>query len=193
MARLCLKKRSIFKAMKLSSSHVERCRYLWYSFLCACFLAATPCFAQAAKAKTKSKPKSKAPAPASSTVPAPPPRSPLVPSFYTVTSYTLPDGVKLEASAIAPLPDGRLAVTARKGEIWILEHPEADPAKPSAVGYKRFATGLHEPLGLLWHEGALYTTQRTEVTKLRDTDGDDVADEFITVAKGWGVSGNYHE
>lgn len=112
---------------------------------------------------------------------------------YTVTSYVLPDGLKLEASGLALMPDGKLAVSVRKGEIWILQHPEADPTKPDAVGYKKFATGLHEPLGLLWHEGALYTSQRSEVTKVSDTDGDGVADEFLTLAKGWGVSGNYHE
>ncbi len=122
--------------------------------------------------------------------PIPPPKP--NPS-YSVTPYVLPDGVKLEASGLAVLPDGRLAVSVRKGEVWLLEHPEANPADPKAVGYKLFASGLHEPLGLLWHEGALLTVQRTEVTRLRDTDGDDVADEYLTVAKGWGVSGNYHE
>jgi glucose/arabinose dehydrogenase len=113
--------------------------------------------------------------------------------FYTVTPYVLPEGIKLEASGLAVLPDGRLAVSVRKGEIWILEHPEADPKNGKAVGYKLFASGLHEPLGLLWHDGALITVQRTEVTRLRDTDNDGVADEYITLAKGWGVSGNYHE
>ena len=67
------------------------------------------------------------------------------------------------------------------------------PSKPGQVGFHRFATGMHEALGLAWHDGALYATQRSEVTRLRDTDGDDVADEYLTVAKGWGVSGNYHE
>ncbi len=31
------------------------------------------------------------------------------------------------------------------------------------------------------------------MTRIRDTDGDDVADEYLTVAKGWGVTGHYHE
>jgi glucose/arabinose dehydrogenase len=162
-------------------------------FLCALLLAAVPCAAQLAKPKSKSKPKPKPKEPAPTVAITPPPPSPLVPAYYTVTPYVLPDGAKLEASGLALLPDGKLAIAVRKGEIWILEHPEADPAKPSAVGYKLFASGLHEPLGLLWHEGALYTTQRTEITKLRDTDADGQADEFLTVAKGWGVSGNYHE
>ncbi len=108
---------------------------------------------------------------------------------YTLAGW----GAKLEASGLALMPDGKLAVAVRKGEVWILDHPEADPSQPKEVGYHRFASGLHEPLGLAWHDGALYTTQRTEVTRLRDTDGDGVADEYLTVMKGWGVSGNYHE
>lgn len=112
---------------------------------------------------------------------------------YTVTPYALPDGVKLEASGLAELPDGRLAVACRKGEIWILDHPEADPSNPKAVGYHRFATGLHELMGLAWSNGALYTMQRSELTRITDTDGDGVADFYECVSKGWGVSGNYHE
>ncbi|CAN5907853.1 hypothetical protein BH11VER1_BH11VER1_36190 [soil metagenome] len=112
---------------------------------------------------------------------------------YTVTPYNIPEGIKLEASGMAVMPDGKLAVSVRKGEVWMLDHPEADPANSEAVGYHRFASGLHEPLGITYHEGALYTMQRTELTKLQDTDGDSIADVYETVAKGWGVSGNYHE
>ena len=35
--------------------------------------------------------------------------------------------------------------------------------------------------------------QRSELTRLRDTDADGRADEYLTHAKGWGVTGNYHE
>ncbi|MEZ0277213.1 MAG: hypothetical protein ACAH88_20040, partial [Roseimicrobium sp.] len=94
--------------------------------------------------------------------------------FYTVTPYALPEEIKLEASGLAVLPDGKLAVSVRKGEVWILDHPEADPKNAKSVGYKLFASGLHEPLGLLWHDGALLSVQRTEVTRMRDTDKDGV-------------------
>ena len=113
--------------------------------------------------------------------------------FYRVLTFEPPPDLHLEASGLAVLPDGRLAVAIRRGEVWLLEHPLADPPTAENVGYKLFATGMHEVLGLAWHDGALYATQRTEVTRLRDTDGDGVADEYLTAASGWSVSGNYHE
>jgi glucose/arabinose dehydrogenase len=118
---------------------------------------------------------------------------PAASDYYEVLTYELPPGLAMEAAGLAPMPDGRLAVGVRRGEVWVLEHPEARPPTAEAVGYKRFATGLHELLGLAWRDGALYATQRSEVTRLRDTDGDGVADEYLAFAAGWGVSGNYHE
>jgi glucose/arabinose dehydrogenase len=109
--------------------------------------------------------------------------------YYRIETYELPKGVNFEASGLAVLPDGKLAVSLRKGEVWIAQNP-SDSAKPD---FKRFASGLHEILGLAWRDGALYATQRVEVTKLRDVNGDGVADEYLTAAMGWGVSGNYHE
>jgi glucose/arabinose dehydrogenase len=109
---------------------------------------------------------------------------------YERTPYALPSESKFEVSGIAVLPDGRAALTLRKGEVWILENPLDDPTR---ARYRKFASGLHEPLGLTWHQGALYTTQRSEVTRMEDRDGDGVADTYVTVAAGWGLSGNYHE
>ncbi|MEM7144760.1 MAG: hypothetical protein AAF591_06470 [Verrucomicrobiota bacterium] len=113
--------------------------------------------------------------------------------YYRLETYGVPDALKLEASGLAVLPDGRLAVAIRKGEVWIIEKPTAEPASAESLGYHLFASGLHEPLGLAWHDGALYTTQRSEVTRLEDRDGDGTADAYLSAAKGWGVSGNYHE
>ena len=96
----------------------------------------------------------------------------------------------LEITGIAPLEGNRLAVSIRKGEIWIVDNAYAeDPAK---ITYKRFASGLDEPLGLLADGGDLLTVQRSELTRLRDTNQDHVADEYLTVASGWNVSGAYH-
>ncbi len=99
------------------------------------------------------------------------------------------DGLTLEVSGMDFLPDGKLAVAIRKGEVWLLDGVLGPPEK---VRYTLFASGLHEPLGVLRDGDSLLVTQRTEVTRLRDTNGDGVADEYLTAARGWNVSGSYH-
>ena len=102
-----------------------------------------------------------------------------------------PNDLALEVSGLAVLDDRRVAVAIRKGEIWFLDGVYDEPA--NNLKYHRFAAALHEPLGLLQVGDALYCAQRSELTAMRDTDGDQVADEYRTVAKGWSVTGNYHE
>ena len=108
--------------------------------------------------------------------------------FYAVTTLAVPEAAFLEVGGLEWLPDGRLAVASRRGEIWMV----ADPTGAKPV-WTRFAHGLHEVLGLAWKDGWLYVTQRPEVSRLKDADGDGVAETFETVADGWGVSGDYHE
>lgn len=99
-------------------------------------------------------------------------------------------GITLEVSGMDWLADGKLAVCTRKGDVWIISNPHA--TKAADVGYKLFASGLHEPLGLRVEDDSLLVMQRTELTRLRDTDGDGEADEYLTEAHGWNVSGAYH-
>lgn len=102
-----------------------------------------------------------------------------------------PDQLTLEVSGIAVLNDGGVAVAIRKGEIWVIDGAYDDP--PTNLKYHRFAQSLHEPLGLVYRDAAFFTVQRSELTRISDTDGDNVADQYRTVAKGWGTTGNYHE
>jgi glucose/arabinose dehydrogenase len=101
------------------------------------------------------------------------------------------DQVPLEISGMCTLPGGRLAVAIRRGEVWFIDGAYDRTGK--TLKLHRFASALHEPLGLAPYRGGLCTVQRTEVTLLRDTDGDDVADDYETLNQSWGVSGNYHE
>ena len=110
---------------------------------------------------------------------------------YRIVSLDHPREISLEVGGLARLPGGKLAAATRRGEVWIAENPYAENG--AGVRWRRFASGLHEPLGLALRDGDLFTTQRSEVTRLRDTDGDGVADEYLCAAKGWGVSGAYHE
>ena len=59
--------------------------------------------------------------------------------------------------------------------------------------WTRFAHGLHEVLGLAERDGWLYVTQRCDVSRIKDSDGDDVADVFEVVNDDWEISGDYHE
>jgi len=111
--------------------------------------------------------------------------------YYKLITLPIPEGLKLEVSGLAALGDGRLAAAIRKGEVWMIDNAYADP--PLNVKYTRFASGLHEPLGLLERDGGLLLVQRSELTELRDTNNDGVADVYGAIAKGWGVTGNYHE
>lgn len=111
-------------------------------------------------------------------------------NFYEIKTIAIPDGIKLEAGGIAPMPDGRVGVCTRRGEVWIIENPyQLNGTRPH---YTLFASGLHESLGLAYHEGSFYCTQRGELTKLTDTNADGKADLYESVAN-WDLSGNYHE
>jgi len=110
---------------------------------------------------------------------------------YDIQPIPTPEGVIFEASAIEVLPDGRVAVALRKGEVWLIDGLyDGDPATTT---FTKIAEALHEPLGLLYQDDGLYVIQRAELTHLQDTDGDGIIDVYRTVADGWGITGNYHE
>ncbi|MBD3676212.1 MAG: hypothetical protein HUJ26_22100 [Planctomycetaceae bacterium] len=111
--------------------------------------------------------------------------------YYPLAPFTLPEGEVLEIGAIQPIPDGRLAVGTRRGEIWMVENAWADDVSQAKL--TRFAHGFHEILGLAWKDGWLYVTHRPDVSRIRDTNDDGVADEFEVINDGWGISGDYHE
>ena len=77
----------------------------------------------------------------------------------------------------------KLALCIRKGEVWYYDTKENR--------YELFASGLHEPLGLL-KDGDLLVAQRTEITRLKDRNKDGIADAYLTESTGWSVSGSYH-
>lgn len=99
-------------------------------------------------------------------------------------------GITLEVSGMDWMPDGRLAVVTRKGDVWMVEG--VLEGRGDKASFRLFASGLHEPLGAACDGDSLLVTQRTEVTQLRDNDGDGLADEYRTMGKGWNVSGSYH-
>ncbi len=110
--------------------------------------------------------------------------------FYEIKTLPIPQDLYLEVGGLATMPDGRLAVSTRRGEIWIVENPYQKNSHQTY--YRRFASGLHEILGLAYKDGVFYCSQRGELTKITDTDRDGVADLYEPIYQ-FEISGNYHE
>ncbi|MEY2598897.1 MAG: hypothetical protein RLZZ142_1156, partial [Verrucomicrobiota bacterium] len=141
--------------------------------------------------------------------------------FYSITTLPTPPGTALEVGSLELLPHDSLAIGTRRGDVWILRGAAAFPGNASwdertqsfvspntsPLRYHRFASGLHEVFGLALEpppppaptaeaspaSPALFATTRTEIVRLRDTQGTGHADSFETVCAPWGVSGDYHE
>jgi cytochrome c551/c552 len=107
--------------------------------------------------------------------------------FFKILRVSSPEGNILEVGGLCTLPNGDLAVTTRRGDVYLVENPTS--ARPF---FRKFATGLHEVLGIAYKDGSLYCVQRGELTKMTDTNRDGKADEFETIYA-WPLSGNYHE
>ena len=111
---------------------------------------------------------------------------------YEITTIQEPADCVLEVGGLAFRPDGKLLVCTRRGEIWLISNPISK--NPAEVKFTKFASGLHEALGLYAPDDkTVFVGQRPELTKVVDSNGDGVADEFLTVSDKWGVSGDYHE
>jgi uncharacterized cupredoxin-like copper-binding protein len=110
--------------------------------------------------------------------------------FYRMFTMPVPENIILEVGGMATSPDGDLVVCTRRGEVWIISNPYITGFERPV--FKRFAYGLHEPLGLDIKDGDIYVTQRSEITRLRDNDNDGQADSYDKIYS-WPLSGNYHE
>lgn len=118
-------------------------------------------------------------------------QSPAEENFYPATTIATPPEVVLEVGGFALLPDDQLLICTRRGQIWRVENAWA--ADGGEARFHLWYDGLQEPLGLLALDGWVWCTQRGELSRLRDSDGDGRADELETIAAPWEISGNYHE
>ena len=110
--------------------------------------------------------------------------------YWRRTPLEVPAEIVLEVSGITTAPGRRLLVTTRRGEVWQVEGAYDAEATPK---FTLFASGLHEPLGIIAApRGGYYIAQRQELTRIEDTDRDGKADLFETVAR-IPISGSYHE
>jgi hypothetical protein len=109
--------------------------------------------------------------------------------YYRIVDLELPGELALETGSMCLLPDERLALGTRRGEI-LLVSGAFEPLPNLSV--QRFASGLDEVFGLGYRDGAFYAMQQTELSRISDRDGDGRADRFETLSDVWGFE-NYHE
>ncbi|MBL9174559.1 MAG: hypothetical protein JNL10_13565 [Verrucomicrobiales bacterium] len=88
------------------------------------------------------------------------------------------------------LPGGRAVVVMFHGDVWIVSGLD----KPSgSLTWRRFASGLFQPLGVKVQNGEIYVAGRDQITRLRDLNGDGEADAYDNFNNDTVVTPNYHE
>ncbi|MFK7788403.1 MAG: hypothetical protein AB8C95_02775 [Phycisphaeraceae bacterium] len=119
---------------------------------------------------------------------------------YTI-EQARPDSFNPQVGALAFLPNGMLAVTnfsppdhgknweEPNGTLYVIENPTEKDA--SKIKVRTIEKSLYDPLGMTFHDGALYICDRNEVSKWTDTTGDGIPDTKESFASGW-ISDNYH-
>ncbi|CAM3587442.1 family 16 glycoside hydrolase [Kibdelosporangium persicum] len=115
---------------------------------------------------------------------------------FTLTNLR-PSGFQPQVTGMDWLPDGRLAIATWGGsnnvlgEVYLLSNV-AGNTDPSRVQAKRVASDLKEPMGIKHVDGKLYVSEKHRLVELNDTNGDEVTDNYRTVAT-WPFGGNFHE
>lgn len=116
-----------------------------------------------------------------------------IPDGYRIETVVLPTDAPFHVTGLDINEAGDVAVATRLGEVWILGAAAA-VGEPSASDWRLFAEGLAEPTGLIWDEdGSIVVGQKPELTRLTDTDGDGVANDYTNLTDGWEFHDNYHE
>ena len=90
------------------------------------------------------------------------------------------------------LDGGRRAVVATwMGDVWIVDGLGGEEI--GSATWKRFATGLYEPLGVNTRGGEIFVTSRDQITRLHDLNGDGEADRYEAFNHDAQASAHFHE
>ena len=105
--------------------------------------------------------------------------------YYPIVNIPIPPEVPMRPASFENLPDGRLAVGTRRGDIYFITGAFDTPPKPE---YHLFASGQDEIFSLSWKDGAMTATTWSEVIRISDTQGNGVADRYDTLSNNWGYA-----
>jgi mono/diheme cytochrome c family protein len=113
-----------------------------------------------------------------------------LPAGYSIENYYPPKDnygrdQLFEALGLARAKDGTVVVATRTAGIWRLVDGE----------WRQFAEGLFDSLGVVVEDNKGLTVvagQKAELTRIRDTNGDGIADDYQTLIDANSYHGNYH-
>ncbi len=116
---------------------------------------------------------------------------------YAVDTIELPEENPWKALLFCAgqdfLPDGSALVCTMQGDVWHVSGLNSSPDKPGVARWRRFASGLHHPLGLLVSDGQVYVQCRDQLMRLSDLNKDGEADFYECVNKAFVTSPAGHD
>lgn len=87
-------------------------------------------------------------------------------------------------------PDGTAAVATMQGDVWLVSGLDE---KLDQVRWRRFASGLHHPQGVVVADGMIYVQGRNQITRLHDLNGDGEADFYECFSQAFETSPAGHD
>lgn len=102
---------------------------------------------------------------------------------YVIDTITIPKETGFESvmqlTSLGFLEDGTALVATLAGEMWAVSGLTNDL---SDVTWKRFAAGLHQPIGIHIDEDGIFVMERGQITRLHDLNDDGEADFYESYA-----------
>ena len=113
---------------------------------------------------------------------------------YVLDRLTLPDnnpyGFELRIGGFDFFSDPTTAaICTWDGDVWIVSGIDADL---DTLEWKRFASGIHEPLGLKIVEDRIYTVSDDQITRFHDFNEDGEADFYENFNNDWELTSGFH-
>ena len=107
-----------------------------------------------------------------------------IPEGYTLTDIKLPKGA-VSVLGVCNKDKDTMAICSWEGEVWEYKGGQ----------WTKFAENLMEPNGIYYEKktDSYYVSQKPELTRIKDLDGDGVADLYENVTSRFGNSLDYHE
>jgi type 1 glutamine amidotransferase len=117
-----------------------------------------------------------------------PDNAPLVVDTLTLP-YDNPYKALLFVTGVDFLPSGEIAICTAHGDVWLVKGADKTLAR---LEWKRFATGLHQPLGLKVVAGKVVVLERGQLTRLHDRANRGEADFYENVGNDWHTGDGQH-